>query len=143
MINYNKVSRLSQIKYSLLQFWANNKIKILFLAFVIVLSLLTGILTAVKVSDLEKALKLVEFSFEALVDGDVYTFSFFIKRFLSIMLVTGLLFVFSLNKWTSSFGFILIGYRSFLITLNCTLIIRYMVIGGVVNSILIILLCSN
>lgn len=142
MINYSKIGKLSQIKYSLLHFYSKNKFKIFIICFLIVVFLLTGIFTALKISDLEKALKSAEFSFEAVANGDIYDFSFFIKRYMSILLMIGLLFVFSLNKFISVFGFVLIGYRSYLVALNCTLIIRYMGIGGVINSIVIILPCQ-
>ena len=142
MINYNKVGKFSQIKYALLQFYSKNKLKIIFLIFLIVLFLLTGVFTALKISDIEKALKSTEFSFEAITNGNIYDFSFFIKRYLSILFVMFLLFIFSLNKFISIFGFVLIGYRAFLITLNCTLIIRYVGIGGIINAIVIILPCQ-
>ena len=106
------------------------------------LFLLTGLFTALKVSDLEKAMKMVEYSFETISDGNIYEISFFVKRCLSIFLIIGLLFIFSLNKWCLLFGYILICYRAFLITLNCVLLIRYVGIGGIVNTIIIILPCQ-
>ena len=53
-----------------------------------------------------------------------------------------LLFIFALNKFVSLFGYILISYRAFLVTLNCTLLIKYMGIGGAINSIIIIFPCQ-
>lgn len=142
MINYNRIGKLSQVKYSLLNFYSKNKFKILLIGFLLVVFLLTGVFTALKISDLEKAIKTAEFSFEAITNGDIYDFSFLIKRFLSFLLVVALLFVFSLNKYINIFGYILICYRAYLVALNCTLIIRYMGIGGVINSIVIILPCQ-
>lgn len=142
MINYNKVGRFANIKYSIIQFYNRNKLKVFVVGFIIVLTLLTGVFTAIKISDLEKAIKSVEFGFEALSNGDIYELSFFFQRYLSILLVMALLFVFSLTKFTCIFGYMLIGYRSFLLALNCSLIIRYMGLGGVINSIIIILPCQ-
>lgn len=142
MINYNKVGRFANLKYSILQFYNKHKIKIFVLLFIMVLALLTGIFTAVKLTDLEKALKYAEFSFEALMDGSIYKFSFFMKRFGSILIVLALLIVFSLTKFLRPFGYILIGYRAFLLSLNITLIIMHMGMGGTINAVIIILPCQ-
>lgn len=142
MIDYKKVGKLAGLKYSCLHFYNKNKLKFVLVGFLIILFLLTGIFTALKVTDLEKALKLVEFSFESLMDGDVYKLSFFFKRFASILLVMALLFVFSMNKFASILGYMLLGYRAFLLALNCTLIVMYLGVGGAINSIVIILPCQ-
>lgn len=142
MINYNKESLFSHFKYSTIQFFHKNKFKIILLGFLIVLLLLTGLFTALKISDIDKAIKSVQFSFEAIVDESIYDFSFFVKRYISILLVMGLIYIFCLNKFLVPFGFALIGYRAFLVALNCTMIIRYVGIGGVINSIIIILPCQ-
>ncbi len=142
MTNYKKIGKFAGLKYSCLHFYNKNKLKFFIITFLIVLFLLTGLFTALKVTNLEKALKLVEFSFESLMDGDVYKLSFFFKRLASILLVMALLFLFSMNKFSAVLGFMLIGYRSFLLALNCTLIVMYMGVGGALNSIVIILPCQ-
>ena len=142
MINYNKVAKFSNFKYGCIYFYNKNKYKSIILVFILVLFLVTGVFTALKVSDLEKALKLVEFSFESMVDGDIYTFSFFIKRFASFSLVLGLLVLCASNKFTYILGYVLLGYRAFLLSLNCVLIIMYMGVGGLIHSIIIIFPCQ-
>lgn len=142
MINYSKVSKFASIRYSLIEFYKKNQIKIWIISFLILVALLTGIFTAVKLTDLEKALKYAEFSFEALMEGDIYKFSFFIKRFGSILLVLALLLLCSLNKFTRTFGYVLIAYRGFLLSLNITLIIMHMGFAGAVNAIIVILPCQ-
>ncbi len=142
MINYNKVSKFASIRYSLVEFYKKNQIKIWVVSFLILVSLLTGIFTAVKLTDLEKALKYAEFSFEALLEGNIYKFSFFIKRFGSILLVLALLLLFSLNKFIRILGYLLIAYRGFLLSLNITLIIMHLGFAGMVNAIIVILPCQ-
>lgn len=142
MINYTRVGKIANLKYICIHFYKKNILKVFIIAFLIILFLLTGLFTALKITDMEKALKLVEFSFESLIDGDIYSFSFFIKRYSSILLVMALLFVFATNKITCFLGYLLIGYRAFLLALNCTLIVMNMGIGGAINSIIIILPCQ-
>lgn len=142
MINYDKMAKWHNVKYSLKYFYSKNKFQIFTLVFIIILLLLTGLFTALKISDLEKAMKVAEFSFEAISEGKIYEFSYFIKRCLSILLMLGLLFVFSLSKWCCFLSYILIGYRAFLITLNCVLLIRYVGISGIIILIFIILPCQ-
>ena len=142
MINYNKVSKFANIKYSLKESYHKNKIKIYLLVFIIALSVFTGILTAVKLTDLEKILKYAEFSFEALMEGGIYKFSFLLRRMLSVVLVMALLWLFSVNKFLRLFGFLLIGYRGFLLSLNVTLIVMHLGVGGIINGIVIIFPCQ-
>lgn len=141
MINYNNVSKFANFKYTCMHFFNKHKIMIVLIGFIIILFLLTGIFTALKITDMEKALKLVEFSFESLVDGKIYTFSFFVKRISSCLLVMGLLYLFAMTKFTCPLGYLLIGYRAFLLSINFTLILRYMGIGGLINC-LIIAVCQ-
>lgn len=142
MLNYSKISKLSHIKYSLLQFYNKFKLKILITSFLLVVFLLTGIFTALKISNLDDVVKKIGFSFEAILDGDIYSFSFFIKRCLSFLLVLGILYIFSLNKFLNIFGIALLCYRMFLLALNVVLIIRFIGIGSVIIAILIILPCQ-
>lgn len=141
MINYNKASKFANLKYSCIAYYNKYKIKIFLASFIIILFLLTGIFTALKISDMEKALKTVEFSFEALIDGKIYSFSFFVKRLLSCFLVMGLLYVFAMTKFTFPLGYLLIGYRAFMLGINFALILRHMGIGALINC-LIIFICQ-
>lgn len=141
MINYGKEIRINNLKYSFLGFYKSNKAKLLILAFLLLLSLLTGIFTAIKLYNINSEVNLLNYSFVTLIDGAIYTFSIFIKRFLSMLLVIGLLILFSLNKYISVFGYLLLCYRAFLLSINCTLIVIVLGIGGAINGILIILPC--
>lgn len=142
MLNYNKISKLSHIKYSLIAFYNKYKSKVLITSFLLMVFFLTGVFTALKISNLDDVVKKIGFSFEAIIDGDVYSFSFFIKRFLSFLLVFALLYVFSLNKFLNIFGIALLCYRMFLLALNCTLIIRFIGVGSIIIALLIILPCQ-
>lgn len=140
MINYSKESRLANIKYSLLEFYNKNKAIIFFVGITLVVALLTGIFTSIKLYNLDKDIDLKKYSIHALLDGSVYTFKYFFLRFLSLLLMCGLLFVFSLNFWVSGFGYALLIYRGFLITLNCTFAIIKCGFSGMLFPLIIILL---
>lgn len=142
MLNYSRIGKASNLKYNILHFYNKNKTKGIVLSFIVFVCLLTGIFTAFKIGDIDNVLKSVEFSFESLIKGDVYELAFFLRRCFSILIVVALLFIFSLAKFTRCFGYVLLGYRSFLLSLNCALIIRYMGIGGIINSAIIIFPCQ-
>ena len=137
-MNYNKACIINNTKYSIVHFCSKHKAKIFTILFLVFLAILVGIFTAIKISDVSKALDKIEFSFEALISGDIYTVSFFFKRLFSVLLIMGLMFVFSLNKFLCPLGFILLSYRAFLFALNCVLIVRHLGFGCVVNIIIII-----
>ena len=142
MINYNKEASLTNIKYNILSFFSQNKTILFLIASFIVLSLLTGLFTGIKLYNISGTINPGDYSFVTIVSGDIYSVSIFIKRFLSTILVIGLCIIFSINRWLSIFGFLLICYRAFLLALNCTFIIIYLGIGGAINSVLIIFPCQ-
>lgn len=139
MINYsNNNYGWTRIKIFLQDFFKRNKLLIYLLIFAILISLLTGIFTSIKLYNADNDISLEDFSMYAMIDGEVYSFKYFILRFLSCLIVTGLLFICSLNIFLNIFGIALIVYRAFLITLNCTFIIIKMGLGGVLSSVLIV-----
>ena len=105
-------------------------------------SLLTGVFTAFKINELKGVVDFNDFSFITLVNGSIYTFSIFLKRYLSMLIMLGLILLVSLSKYTSFIGYLLISYRAFLLTMNIALIIIYLGLGGAINAIIIILPCQ-
>ena len=142
MINYSWQVKKNGIKYDMLEFYNINKSKIFILAIIILLMLLTGIFTGIKLYNLYKSIDINDYSFVTLITNDIYSLSVFLKRFLSALLVMGLIILFSLNKYIHIFGYFLIAYRAFLLTMNCALIVMVLGIGGVIDGVLIILPCQ-
>ena len=140
MINYGKESRLLNIKYSIIEFYKKNKTIIFVIGVLLIIALLTGIFTSIKMYNLDKDIDLKKYSIYALLDGSVYSFKYFFLRLVSTLIVCGLLFVFSLNIWVAGFGFALIVYRAFLITLNCTFAIIKCGFSGMLFPLIVILL---
>ena len=142
MINYSNEAKISSIKYSIIGFFNKNKTTITFIIFLVVIALLTGVFTGIKLYNMGGSIDIERYSFITLINGDIYSVSIFIKRFLSATLVLSFCILFSINKWLSIFGFLLIAYRLFLVALNCTFIVIVLGFGGTINSLLIIFPCQ-
>lgn len=141
-MNYKSGSKWASIKYAVSDFFNKNKWLIIVLGALLLLALLTGVFTAIKLYNLDNDMDLEEYSMYTLIDGSIYSFKYLLLRLLSCFIVLGLLYVFSLTKYLYVFGFALVVYRAFLITLNVTLIVIRLGISGVLTSLLIILPCQ-
>lgn len=123
MINYGRQSFFDNLKYSLLEFYNKNKWLIFTILILLVLAMLTGIFTSVKLFKIDSDIDLEKYSIYALIEGDAYSFKYFLLRYVSVFLICGLLFVFSLTAWLYGLGFLLLIYRCFLVALNCTFLL--------------------
>lgn len=141
-MNYNNNAKWLDIKCTIVEFYRKNRWLIILLGFLLVLALLTGIFTSIKLYNLDNDIDLKGYSVYAVLDGGIYSFKFFVLRFISNLFVVALLCLFCLNKFVSVFGVVLIVYRAFLITLNCTFIIIKQGLGGLFTSIIIVFPCQ-
>lgn len=123
MMNYGQQSFFDNFKYSLLEFYNKNKWLIFTVLILLILALLTGIFTSVKLFKMDSDIDLEKYSIYTLIEGDAYSFKYFLLRYVSVFLICGLLFVFSLTAWLYCFGFLLLIYRCFLVSLNCTFLL--------------------
>ena len=142
MSNYGNIVRLSEIKYGLLEFYKKYKYLILTILFFLILSVLTGCFTAVKIYKNNKDINYCDFSFITLYNGTIYNFVVFTRRYLSALVVIAILTLAAINKHLKILGFMFICYRAFLLSLNCVFIILLLGLGGALNAILIILPCN-
>ena len=142
MVNYNGQAKWVAIKYAVVEFWRKNKFLLILLGALILIALLTGVFTSIKLYNLDNDIDLTDYSVKTMVDGSIYSFSYFLLRLLSCLIIIGLLLLFSLNKFMYFLGVSLIVYRTYLITLNCTFIIIKYGVGGILNAILIVLPCQ-
>lgn len=139
----NKLAKnLYSLKYNFQEFFANNKLKIIICLVCCLIGLLTGIFTAVKVYNLgdEDVFDSFNLTYQ-LSDLENFASNFF-GRLISYELVMILLLVFSLHSFIYIFGWCLLAYRSFLITINCVMIVLFFSFNGVIKSLLIILPCQ-
>ncbi len=76
--------------------------------------------------------------FLSFLNGDMGSFSSFLSRVLSCLVVLFLLFVFSKSKWLVPFAMILLFYRAYLLGLNIGLLLKFYGVSGVISAIIII-----
>ncbi len=130
----------SNIKDNVCDCLRASKVKCLILAFVLLVSLLTGIIVAVRCHNSPfingaPAYGVVDIS------GVVINSSFF-TRLLSMILVLLLLLLFSLSPFCMPLAFILLAYRTYLLGLNLCLMFMLYGFSGVIASFLIALPCQ-
>ena len=139
---HKSLYKLYNLKYNIYNYISNNKGKLIIFVFVTLVAILTGILTAIKLSSSASGISLSDFSMIIFVDGDAHTVSVMFSRFLSCLVMSVLLLIFSFNYYLSVIGYCLIVYRGYLIGLNCAILIIFCGFGGILNSILIIFPCQ-
>mgnify|MGYP001625132946 CR=1 FL=1 len=133
---------LYSLKYSLREFLVRNKFKIIFCVLFCVIGLLTGIFTAVKIMGLDEEEIFESFNLTyQLEDLEKFSANFF-TRLLSYELVLILLMIFSLHPALYLFGWCLLAYRAFLISINCMMIILWFSFNGIIKALLILLPCQ-
>lgn len=138
----SKYSRLYGIKYSIRDYFANNKTKLMICCLFCLVGLFTGIFTAFKLQSLGDEDILESFNVVYKIeDFENFSLNFF-SRLLSYTLVLVLLFVFTFHPFLQVFGYLLVAYRSFLVTLNCVSFILIFSFSGIIKSILIIFPCQ-
>ena len=133
---------LYTMRYSLKEFCVQNKYKIIFCIVFCLVGLLTGILTAIKIFGIDEEEIFESFNLTYQLD-DLENFSAnFFGRLLSYELVLIILAIFSLHPSLYVFGWCLLAYRTFLIAVNCTMILLWFSFNGVIKALLILLPCQ-
>ena len=137
-----KFGNLYTLKYSIKDYFYQNKLKLLICLVFCVVGLLTGIFTAVKLFKLGDSELLEAFNSSfTITDLEQFSSNFF-GRFLSYEFVSILLIVFSIHPALYIFGWCLLAYRTFLIAINCVSIILFFSFNGILKSLLILLPCQ-
>ncbi|MGI5841903.1 MAG: hypothetical protein ACOX6H_01245 [Christensenellales bacterium] len=130
--------KASSLKFSLLSFVRKNKLKLIILAAISVLALVTGVFSAIKYLNGETAIIFSDFGLKELASGNSGTSAMFFQRLWSILAVLTLLMLLSLHAVLFGIGTIVVVYRSFLLGLNVTFIIILYGFSGIITGILII-----
>lgn len=135
--SYSFVCKAINIKYSAYTFIKQNKALIFIALFCIVLGLLTGIFVAIKCGITTSTIS--DFNLKIYTCESYADFGAFIARVFSYFCVMLILFVCSINVLLVPVGFVMLGYRSYLLGFNTTLMILLFGITGTLTSVLIIL----
>lgn len=139
---YNFQKTCMNFKYSYREFCFRNKFKIYICCALVFIALLTGIFTAVKIFNASDTSLYKIFNItHSLSELESFTSRFFPRLFsglLVLVMITG----FAQVTFLNIFGYCVITYRAFLISLNSVMLILMLSISGVVKSIIIILPCQ-
>lgn len=142
MKNFSLSRKFGGIKYKILDAINQHKKTTFFLIIFALIGLLTGIFTAIRYSNGESLVCFNDFSLSEYLSGDLGTRDLFLSRLFSTTICTIIIFVSSASIFLLPVGFILITYRAYLISLNCSLIIILNGLGGILTCLLIIIPCQ-
>ena len=137
--SYKGQSFFCELKYSLFDCLKQNKIKVIISLCVLLISLLTGIIIAVKYYDTSNFV-LSGYGIADFSKGMIS--SSFFSRFFSMLLVLLLLFACSFTPWTFPLAIFILAYRTYLLGLNLTLMFILFGVPGIVVSLIIALPCQ-
>lgn len=115
------------------------KIKTMLILVVSIITLITGIIVAIRTYDnynIQNSYGVVDLS-----SNDISTSTFF-TRLLSMLVVFLILLGSSYNKYTFIIGLIFLGYRAYLLGLNLCLMIIFYGFSGVIVSVIVALPCQ-
>lgn len=134
--------KFSGIKYKLWENFRENKKTTLILILVASLGIFTGLFTAIRYAQGASLIAFNDFSISRYLSGELGTWSLFFSRIFSSTVVILIISISSLSIFLMPLSFIVIGYRSYLIGLNCSLIIILNGLSGIISCLLIILPCQ-
>jgi len=135
-------SFISNFSYSFKNLFLQAKIRIIITSILIILGIFIGIFVAIRLKHeglLENAANYGFIDFSII---KISSFSSFIWRFLSVIIITLLLTIFSLTIFVYPIAEIVLVYRAYLIGFNISIIIISSGLGGLFTSILILLPCQ-
>lgn len=137
---YSRINKISNIRYGLIGFFRQNKLKLFVLIFLAILGILTGVFTALKCGvDISNA---QGYNLTIYANGDVFSFNVFFSRMLSYIIVIGAISLCSLSVFLLPISYLLFIYRGYLIGFNATLLIIIFGFSGMFTSIVIIIPCQ-
>ena len=137
---YSRINRISNIRYGLIGFFRQNKLKLFVLIFLAILGILTGVFTALKCGvDISNA---QGYNLTIYANGNVFSFNVFFSRMLSYIIVIGAISLCSLSVFLLTISYFLFIYRGYLICFNAILLIIIFGFSGMFTSIVIIIPCQ-
>ncbi len=140
MQTYSRINKISNVRYGVIGFFRQNKIKIFVLLFLTILGIFTGVFTALK-----SGVSLYNFqdcNLSIYADASIFSFDIFFTRMLSHVCVLVVISFSSLSVFLLPISYLLFIYRAYLIGLNCSLLIILFGFSGIFTSIVIIIPCQ-
>ena len=138
--SYKKRALWSELKFFLKDCFSQAKARIFFMLFVLCVSLITGIIIAIKCHSGAASPILHDYGLVSFV-GEGVTSSIF-ARICSIVLVAIILFICSFSNWLFPFAVVLVAYRTYLLGFNLCLLFLFYGVSGIILTLLVILPCQ-
>lgn len=115
------------------------KILLIVLSFVALVSVLTGVFTAIKNADNYSSVWFDNYNIMNFYNSKIGTWELFFNRFGSYLICLGIVFASSFNVLLSPFSIMAIVIRSYLVGLNCCFMFLLFGLSGMLTTIIIIL----
>ncbi len=116
-----------------------HKILLIVLSFVALVSVLTGVFTAIKNADNYSSVWFDNYNIMNFYNSKIGTWELFFNRFGSYLICLGIVFASSFNVLLSPFSIMAIVIRSYLVGLNCCFMFLLFGLSGMLTTIIIIL----
>lgn len=132
----------SQLKYSLREHFSQYKGCYIICAIFIVIGLLTGFFTAFRFSESVSCENITDVVLVDYLKRKSGWFAILLSRVFSLLTICIILFILSLNKWTSFLSVFVLIYQAYLIGLNSAILIILFNVSGAINVFIVYLPCS-
>lgn len=142
MKNIYASRKFNGLKYKITDVFRENKKSTLFYILFCLIGLLTGIFTAIKYANGASLINFNDFSLSQYLAGELGSKDLFFSRLISSTVITVIICLNSFSIYLIPISFLLITYKAYLISLNCSLIIIVNGLGGIVTCLLIIFPCQ-
>lgn len=116
-----------------------HKILLIVLSFVALVSVLTGVFTAIKNADNYSSVWFDNYNIMNFYNSEIGTWELFFNRFGSYLICLGVVFICSFNIFLSPFSVVVLVIRSYLVGLNCCFMFLLFGLSGMLTTIIIIL----
>ena len=133
---------ISKFTFSLKDRLKECRIRIILTSLILLLGFFIGVFVAIRLKRGEMLEKAGEYGFIDFSLIKISSFSTFLLRFVSSVLMIGLLSLFSLNIFLYPLGGIIIIYRAYLVGLNLVILLISSGLSGLLISLLILLPCQ-
>lgn len=134
--------RFDGLKYKFIDSFKENKKTTLFLIVFVLIGILTGIFTAIRYARGASLIAFDDFSLSQYLAGDLGTSDLFFSRLFSTTVFSIIICVCSCTIFLIPINFLLLTYRAYLVSLNCSIIIIVNGLSGIVTCLLIVLPCQ-
>lgn len=134
--------KCSSIKYRFFDIFKKNRKIMFFLILFAIIGLFTGLFAGIRYFNGFTIIDFNDFSISAYLSGGLGTSALFYSRLFSTLVVSTIIWISSLSIFLLPASLVIIIYRSYLLALNCSIIVLFNGLGGIVSCLFIVLPCQ-